>query len=95
MAILGTRPRQIAFEPKQISGRKLLASLAEPLPLDTAVRIDHGDAFLLGEITGCWEVTNGVFLAVVKLSLIYHARDESNSTERTGFSADNGSTLPN
>jgi hypothetical protein len=95
MAILGTHPRQISFEPKQVSGSKLLASLAEPLPLDTAVRIDHGDAFLLGEVTGCWEVTPGVFLAVVKLSLIYRARDECNFPQHTGYLEDNSTTLPN
>jgi hypothetical protein len=99
MAILGTRPRQIAFRPKQISGSKLLASLAEPLPLDTAVRIDHGDAFLLGEVTGCWEVTPGIFLAVVKLSLIYCAGDESHPPQHkapaTGYLDDQSTTLPN
>ena len=89
MVILGTHPRQITFRPKQISGSKLLASFAERLPVDTAVRIDHGDAFLLGEVTGCWEVSLGVFLAVVKLSLIYYVPNERNSfrhkTAPTGY----------
>ena len=66
--ILGARPRSITFQPKQTIGRRLLMSLPERVPLDSAVRIDHDDVFLLGEVKGCWEDTGGMVLAVVELS---------------------------
>jgi hypothetical protein len=76
LKVLGTRPRLIAFEPKQIAGCRLLVSLAEPVSLDTAVRIDHDGAFLLGEVTGCWETPTGTVLAVLELSHYHPLRDD-------------------
>jgi hypothetical protein len=76
LKVLGTRPRLVAFEPKQIDGCRLLVSLAEPVSLDTAVRIDHDGAFLLGEVTGCWETPAGTVLAVVELSHYHPLGDD-------------------
>jgi hypothetical protein len=67
MSVLGAKPRSIVFEPKQTAGGKLLLTLAEPVLPDTAVKIDHDGACLLGEVTGCWEDVPGMFVVVVKL----------------------------
>jgi isocitrate/isopropylmalate dehydrogenase len=68
MSVLGAIPRTLTFAPKQTAGGKLLVTLSEPLPPDTAVKIDHDDACLLGAVTGCWEDRPGEFLVVLKLS---------------------------
>ena len=46
----------------------MLVSLAEAVPLDTAVKIVRDGALLLGEVTGCWQDSPGTVLAVVELS---------------------------
>ena len=66
--VLGPAPKQIAFQTRQTSGNRLLVSLAEAVPLDTAVKIVRDGALLLGEITGCWQDSVGTVLAVVELS---------------------------
>jgi len=74
LKVLGPKPQTIAFEPRQIAGCRLLMSLAEHVALDAAVRIDHDTAFLLGEVTGCWEAPLGTVLAVVELRHYYPLR---------------------
>jgi hypothetical protein len=69
--VLGAEPRIITFKPKQTAGRRILMSLTEPVPVNSAVRIDHDDVFLLGEVKGCWEDGPGSVLAVVELSHYY------------------------
>jgi hypothetical protein len=66
--VLGPAPRQIAFQTRQTSGNRLLVSLAEALPLDTAVQIVRDGALLLGEVTGCWQDSPGTVFAVVEFS---------------------------
>jgi hypothetical protein len=66
--VLGAAPRQIAFQTRQTSGNRLLVSLAEAVPLDTAVQIVRDGALLLGEVTGCWQDSPGTVLAVVEFS---------------------------
>jgi hypothetical protein len=66
--VLGPAPKQIAFQPRQTSGSRLLVSLAEAVPLDTAVQIVRDGALFLGEVTGCWQDSPGTVVAVVELS---------------------------
>ena len=66
--VLGSTPKQIAFQTRQTSGNRLLVSLAEAVPLDTAVKIVRDGALLLGEITGCWQDSPGTVFAVVEFS---------------------------
>jgi hypothetical protein len=66
--VLGPAPKQIAFQTRQTSGSRMLVSLAEAVPLDTAVKIVRDGALLLGEVTGCWQDSPGTVLAVVELS---------------------------
>jgi hypothetical protein len=46
----------------------MLVSIAEAIPLDTAVKIVRDGALFLGEVTGCWQDSPGTILAVVELS---------------------------
>jgi hypothetical protein len=80
LKVLGPSPRTIAFKPKQTKGCRLLVALAETVPVDTAVRIDHDDAFVLGEVTGCWEAA-GAVLAVVELSQ-YHPLSSAKAADQ-------------
>jgi hypothetical protein len=66
--VLGPPPKQIAFQTRQTSGNRLLISLAEAVPLDTAVKIVRDGALLLGEVTGCWQDSPGTVFAVVEFS---------------------------
>ena len=66
--VLGPAPKQIAFQTRQTSGSRLLVSLAEAVPLDTAVKIVRDGALFLGEVTGCWQDSPGTVFAVVELS---------------------------
>jgi hypothetical protein len=66
--VLGPAPKQIAFQTRQTSGNRLLVSLAEAIPLDTAVKIVRDGALFLGEVTGCWQDSPGTVFAVVELS---------------------------
>lgn len=68
LKVLGAQPRTVVFERKQSAGCKLLVSLSEAVPVDTAVEIDHDRAFLLGEVIGCWKDATGTILAIVELS---------------------------
>jgi hypothetical protein len=66
--VLGPAPKQIAFQTRQTSGNRLLISLAEAVPLDTAVQIVRDGALLLGEVTGCWQDSPGTVFAVVEFN---------------------------
>jgi hypothetical protein len=66
--VLGSAPKQIAFQTRQTSGSRMLVSIAEAIPLDTAVKIVRDGALFLGEVTGCWQDSPGTILAVVELS---------------------------
>jgi hypothetical protein len=66
--VLGPAPKQIAFQTRQTSGNRLLISLAEAVPLDTAVKVVREGTLLLGEITGCWQDSPGTVFAVVEFS---------------------------
>jgi hypothetical protein len=50
----------------QLMGQRLLAQVSEDLKPATCIRIDRKDAFVLGEILGCWREQSATF-AVVKL----------------------------
>lgn len=48
----------------KIVGRRLIARVEERLAEGTAIRIDCEDAFLLGEVLGCWQERGGIFVAL-------------------------------
>jgi hypothetical protein len=48
----------------QLVGRRLTAQVSEYTQPDACVRIDCDDAFLLGEIIGCWREGPAIFAAV-------------------------------
>ena len=66
--VLGPSPKRIAFQIRQTSGSRLLVSLAESVPLDTAVKIVRDGSILLAEVTACWQDPLGTVLAVLELS---------------------------
>ena len=47
-----------------LEDRRLIAQVSEYLKPDTCLRIDCDDAFLLGEILGCWREGLATFAAV-------------------------------
>ena len=48
----------------RLSGRTLIAQTSEHMRPDTCVRIDCDDAFLLGEVLGCWRDGPAILVAV-------------------------------
>jgi hypothetical protein len=48
----------------QLTGQRLIAQVSEPLKPDTCVKIGCEDAFVLGEILGCWRDQSETFAAV-------------------------------
>src|ERR1035437_1316881 len=54
----------------QLVGRRLIAQVSEYVKPDTCVRIDCNDAFLLGEILGCWREGPATFAAVQLLQAL-------------------------
>jgi hypothetical protein len=50
----------------QLMGQRLLVQISEHVKPATCVRIDCKDAFVLGEILGCWREQSATF-AIVKL----------------------------
>ena len=66
--VLGPAPKQIAFQTRQTSGNRLLVSLAEAVPRDTAVQIVRDGVLIPGEVTGCWQDSPGTVFAVVEFS---------------------------
>jgi hypothetical protein len=48
----------------QLTGQRLIAQVSEPLRPDTCVKIGCEDAFVLGEILGCWRDQSETFAAV-------------------------------
>jgi hypothetical protein len=54
----------------KLVGRRLIARVSEHLKPDTCVRIDCDDAFLLGEILGCWREESATFAAVELLQAL-------------------------
>ena len=48
----------------KIVGRRLIARVGERLSEGTALRIDCEDAFLLGEVLGCWQERGAIFVAL-------------------------------
>jgi hypothetical protein len=50
----------------QLMGQRLFAQVSEHLKPTTCVRIDCKDAFVLGEVLGCWREQSAT-IAVVKL----------------------------
>jgi hypothetical protein len=54
----------------QLVGRRLIAQVSEYVKPDACVRIDCNDAFLLGEILGCWREGPATFAAVQLLQAL-------------------------
>ena len=54
----------------RLVGRRLIAQVSEYLKPDTCVRIDCDDAFLLGEILGCWREGPATFAAMELLQAL-------------------------
>jgi hypothetical protein len=48
----------------KLMGRRLIAQISEYLKPGDCVRIDCYDAFLLGEISGCWQEESTIFAAI-------------------------------
>lgn len=55
---------QVQAQAIKIVGRRLIARVGERLSTGTAVRIDCEDAFLLGEVLGCWQERGAIFIAM-------------------------------
>jgi hypothetical protein len=54
----------------RLVGRTLIAQVSEYLKLETCVRIDCDDAFLLGEILDCWREGPATFAAIQLLQAL-------------------------
>ena len=48
----------------QLAGRRLIAQVSECLSPETCLRIDLKDAFVLGEVIGCWHEGPTTFVAL-------------------------------
>lgn len=54
----------------QLVGKRLIAQVSEYTKPDSCVQIDCNDAFLLGEIIGCWREGPAIFVAVELLQAL-------------------------
>lgn len=66
LKILGDSGRLVSGTVIQLMGQRLFAQISEHVKPATCVRIDCNDAFVLGEILGCWPEQSATF-AIVKL----------------------------
>jgi hypothetical protein len=75
----GSRKKAQAIK---IVGRRLIARVGERLSAGTAIRIDCEDAFLMGEVLGCWQERGAIFIALdlhhalTRLAELAELRDE-------------------
>ena len=59
LTVLDTREKHtVAGRVVKLVGRRLIAQISEYLRTETCIRIDCSDAFLLGEVIGCWQEGN-------------------------------------
>ena len=74
---------QVQAQAIKIVGRRLIARVGERLTEGTALRIDCEDAFLLGEVLGCWQERGAIFVALelhhalTRLAELAEMRNES------------------
>jgi len=62
--MLGAKEQSIDGTGIKLVGRRLIARVAETMSAGELVRIDVQDAFLLGEVLGCWREGSAVFAAI-------------------------------
>ena len=67
----------------RLVGCRLIALTSESLNPETCIQIDCEDAFLLGEILGCWQ-ENGVTFAAIELRQVLGGLAELRSCWATG-----------
>jgi len=71
----------------QLVGRRLIAQVSEYTKPDACVRIDCNDAFLLGEIIGCWREGPATFAAVELLQALTGLKELARFKEECFHSA--------
>jgi hypothetical protein len=64
MHTLGAEEIAVTCQTEKVVGKRLIAKLSSSLPAGTGVRIDCDDAFIIGEVLGCWREGQTTFTAI-------------------------------
>jgi hypothetical protein len=62
--VLGEGDRKAQAKGLKLIGRRLIVQVSEYMNREDAVRIDSGDAFVLGEVLGSWREGSNIFAAI-------------------------------
>ncbi len=54
----------VTCQTEKVVGRRLIARVSASIPAGAGVRIDANDAFIVGEVLGCWRERGTTFTAI-------------------------------